>query len=428
MSVVQSINASLQLWGCVMTAVVAICLVLSKRPVDRCERMYFWILGCNAGALFFDAAALFFRGRPGPVGWWGVRAANFIAFYMNYALLESFAHYLTEFLARRTDAPRWPLRVSRIVCLCAVVLLVLTQFFPLIYTIDAQNVYHRAPYFWLSHASGLVVMLLCAWLLVRCRRTVEPQEQAALWAYIVLPLFALIMQMFVYGLALLNLVNTVAIVVIFLFIQAEQGRRAAVQENELTQSRVAIMLSQIQPHFLYNALSVIQNLCHGKAPEAEQATVQFAEFLRGNLDSLQADAPIPFSRELSHTQNYLWLEKQRFLDALRVEYDIQAVDFSIPALTLQPVAENAVRYGVTQKEDGGTVRISSRETPDAFVVTVEDDGAGFDPYTPKADGRTHIGIANVRDRLRVMCGGSLAISSTPGAGTVAVITVPKAET
>ena len=108
-----------------------------------------------------------------------------------------------------------------------------------------------------------------------------------------------------------------------------------------------------------------------------------------------------------------------------MEYDIQADDFSIPALTLQPIVENAVRYGVMKKEYGGTVRIVSREMPDAFVVTVADDGAGFDPFVPKADGRTHIGISNVGERLRVMCGGRLDIASTPGEGTVATISVPK---
>jgi len=165
-------------------------------------------------------------------------------------------------------------------------------------------------------------------------------------------------QIFVYGLALLNLADTVAIIVIFLFLQAEQGRRSAEQENLLMQDRVAIMLSQIQPHFLYNALSVIQDLCHGKAPEAEQAAVEFSEFLRGNLDSLQADSPIPFEQELRHTQNYLSLEKKRFGDNLRVEYEIGATDFFIPALTLQPIVENAVRNGVMRQEEGGTVRVA----------------------------------------------------------------------
>ena len=433
------INLSLELWGCVMCGLVMLCLLLSSRPRSKCDRLYLQMLSCNIGALLFDALAFLFRGHSGTLCWWGVRLSNFIAFSMNYALLASFAHYLTAYLSQHADISRRPLHIARGICLCSFALVVLTQFYPIIYTVDAQNVYHRASLFWLSHAAGLLVMALCGWMLLHYRSCIDPQQQAALWSYILLPLAAITVQMFIYGLVISNLANTVSIVIIFLFLQAEQGRRAAEQErlvaeqkrlvaeqeNELMQSRVAIMLSQIQPHFLYNALTAIQYLCHGKAPEAEQATVQFSEFLRGNLDSLQADAPIPFAQELRHTQNYLWLEKQRFEDDLRVAYDIQADAFRIPALTLQPIVENAVHYGVMKREGGGTVRVTSRETADAFLVTVEDDGVGFDPFAPKEDGRTHIGISNVRERLRIMSGGSLTITSTPGQGTVARISVPK---
>jgi two-component sensor histidine kinase len=213
--------------------------------------------------------------------------------------------------------------------------------------------------------------------------------------------------------------------ILFLTLYLDQRYALAKKERELAESRMAIMLSQIQPHFLYNALAVIQDMCHDKAPEAEQATVEFAEFLRGNMDSLRATEPIPFSQELRHTQNYLSLEKKRFGDRITVHYDIRADGFMLPALTLQPIVENAVRYGVMQRESGGTVRISAEETAAAYVVTVTDDGVGFDPGAPKTDGRTHIGIANVSDRLRAMCGGTLVISSTAGKGTVAVISLPK---
>ena len=78
-----------------------------------------------------------------------------------------------------------------------------------------------------------------------------------------------------------------------------------------------------------------------------------------------------------------------------------------------------------QREEGGTVRISSAETSDSFRIVVQDDGVGFDVMTPKQDGRTHIGISNVRNRLQAMCNGTLEITSTPGKGTVAVIVLPK---
>lgn len=208
-------------------------------------------------------------------------------------------------------------------------------------------------------------------------------------------------------------------------IGAQMVMRYIRRERELQDSQTKIMLSQIQPHFLYNALCVIQDLCHGTAPEAEKATVEFSEFLRSNLDSLRATAPIPFAAELKHTRNYLSLEQRRFGEDLKVVYDIETQDFSLPALTLEPIVENAVRYGVLQREDGGTVWISTREEKDAFCVTVRDDGVGFDVTVPKQDGRSHVGIQNVRDRLDRMCGGSLVIASTPGKGTVATITVPK---
>lgn len=167
-------------------------------------------------------------------------------------------------------------------------------------------------------------------------------------------------------------------------------------------------------------------MCHGKAPDAEEATIEFAHFLRGNLDSLSQNEPILFSQELGHTKNYLALEEKRFgPDILHIEYAIETEDFLVPALTLQPIVENAVRYGVMQREDGGTVKITAFENDNAYFVTVEDDGAGFDIMETKPDGRTHIGISNVRSRLIEMCGGDLNITSVRGQGTSALITIPK---
>jgi LytS/YehU family sensor histidine kinase len=185
------------------------------------------------------------------------------------------------------------------------------------------------------------------------------------------------------------------------------------------------MLSQLQPHFLFNALMAIQDKCHGKAPEAEEMVVEFAEYLRGNLDSLRRREPVPFRQELGHTKNYLALENKRFPGKIGVEYYIESEEFLIPSLTLQPVVENAVRYGITQREEGGTVKIYSRDTGSAYQVVVEDDGVGFDINATKPDGRTHIGIDSIRRRLSEMCGGSLEAESTPNVGTKVTITIPK---
>jgi len=110
-----------------------------------------------------------------------------------------------------------------------------------------------------------------------------------------------------------------------------------------------------------------------------------------------------------------------------VRYDIACESFFLPTLTLEPIVENAVRHGVRGNSDGrGEVAIATREYPDRYEITVTDNGPGFDPAKqPQDQGRSHIGLQNVRDRLAQMRGGSLNIASAPGQGTCVTITIPK---
>jgi LytS/YehU family sensor histidine kinase len=174
------------------------------------------------------------------------------------------------------------------------------------------------------------------------------------------------------------------------------ARELTERKAELTQSRISIMLSQIQPHFLYNSLNSIYYLCEEDPLKAQQAIGDFSDYLRGNLDSLKRTEPVPFEQELKHIQIYLSLEKMRFDKKLNVVYDIETMDFCVPALSIQPIVENAVRYGVGKKAEGGTVMLRVKEKPDSYCITVSDDGVGFDPYETQDDGRTHVGIDNVK--------------------------------
>jgi len=97
----------------------------------------------------------------------------------------------------------------------------------------------------------------------------------------------------------------------------------------------------------------------------------------------------------------------------------------LPLLSIQPLVENAVKHGVGMKEDGGTVKISTRETETAYEVVIEDDGVGFDVNEQKDDGRSHVGMENTKKRLRDMCGGEVKITSVIGKGTTAIVVLPK---
>lgn len=205
----------------------------------------------------------------------------------------------------------------------------------------------------------------------------------------------------------------------------EWEKKKKEQEAELAASRISIMMSQIQPHFLYNTLNTIYYLCDKNPGRAKKAISDFADYLRGNVDSLERKEPVAFEKELEHVKIYLSLEKMRFEEELEIVYDIETTAFRIPILALQPLVENAVRHGVGKSEKGGTVTISTREIQDSYEVAVMDDGVGYDVNEVKNDGRTHIGIENVRKRLWEMCHATLEISSEKGHGCKAVITIPK---
>jgi HAMP domain-containing protein len=203
-------------------------------------------------------------------------------------------------------------------------------------------------------------------------------------------------------------------------------------ERKLTENRISIMLSQIQPHFLYNALAVISRLCDKDSAKAKRATINFSNYLRANMNLLESAEPIPFENELNHTISFLNLENAMYGDALNVIYDIQTKNFKLPALTVQPIAENAIKHGIGKKEGGGTVTISTKETEYNYLVIITDDGVGFEQERTDNgiypnDGEKHIGINNVRLRLSTQCGGSLEIKSVIGTGTRVTISIPKSE-
>ena len=213
--------------------------------------------------------------------------------------------------------------------------------------------------------------------------------------------------------------------VIDLRIQYREAIRYQQVQKELYESRVAIMVSQIQPHFLYNSLTSIAMMCTINPETAQEATITFADYLRGNMDSLKQKSPVPFAKELEHLKKYLYIEKLRFGDDLNIAYDIQTTDFVLPQLSIQPLVENAVKHGVGMKREGGTVTITARETETAYEVIVSDDGVGFDTEAVRNDGRSHVGMDNVRRRISEMCGGTVSIKSEIGKGTAATVTLPK---
>ena len=193
--------------------------------------------------------------------------------------------------------------------------------------------------------------------------------------------------------------------------------------SELTESRIATLISQIQPHFIYNTLGTIEQLCITEPSAASKLVRNFSLYLRGNFSELDNAKPIRFSQEMNHVKHYTDIEQVRFPD-MTIRYDLRSVEFLLPALSVQPLVENAIKHGLMGLEEGGVVTISAYETDENYVVEVTDDGVGFD-MSEGYDEAKHVGIKNIRARIEAMCDGTLTIESEIGKGTKATLKIPK---
>ena len=192
---------------------------------------------------------------------------------------------------------------------------------------------------------------------------------------------------------------------------------------QLADSRISTMMSQIRPHFIYNTLGSIEQLCKFDPPKAGELVHNFAKYLRGNFGELDNPKPILMSQEMAHVHHYISIENVRFPD-MTFSFEMNSDDFNIPALTIQPIVENAIKHGLMKLQKGGTIRVISYETDTHYCVSVADDGVGFDTSV-LLDERKHVGLRNIRERLKVMVNGTLEIESSVGVGTKVFIKIPK---
>lgn len=425
----QSLHIALLLWGCIFSLIAALCMFMS-RNFEHTKRRWMLAMQLSCAALMLnDALAWGFRGIPGTAASAAVHISNYLVFTLSDVLLLLFHGYVCCYLFEgRTGArPRVRIHLGYGIAVLGIVLVAVSQFTGLYYTIDAANLYHRSARYALSVCLPICGMLVDLTLLIQYRANISRLIFVSMLSYIALPLLGAVGLLFYYGISLTNLAICVSMILMFVVAMIEQNRHLAQKEQEAADLRISLMLSQIAPHFIYNTLTTIQGLCTIDPPAAKETVGEFAGYLRGNLDSLSEKNPIPFARELEHVRCYLVIEQKRFGERVDVIYDIHETDFYIPALTLQPLVENAVKHGLCKKEEGGTVQITTNKKFGKGVeVIVRDDGVGFDPARIETS-RSHVGLSNVRTRLERMCGGSLTVESIPGTGTTVTVFLPDRE-
>lgn len=404
-----------------------LCCVDVEYSSDRKSKFFITMLVVSHFACFCSSCVNVMNGHEHFVNY--IYLTNTLNFVFNLVVISVFGFYYKEFYQLNKKA-NIIFSIGTVIYAGIFVLLVILNLFTGIFFYVDDNFICRYPYSYV-----VVDVYFTAWYIFNAFHIIKSKNtikmKLSLLSYgIFFVIFTTFDMIFVFSnysenLASLAPFSSLAcLFIIFCNVYVERGRELIRQKAEQTELRSAIMISQIQPHFLYNSLAVISALCVKNPMMARNATDTFADYLRQNMNSIDRKTPVPFSAELEHVKSYVWLEQLRFHDKLNIEYNIEATEFFVPSLSIQPIVENAIRHGICKNTAGGKVVISTKKTAENFLVIVEDNGTGFDVTKKISDDKKHIGIENVRARFASMVNGSIAIESEIGKGTKVTMSIP----
>lgn len=293
-----------------------------------------------------------------------------------------------------------------------------------VYFYAENGKYIRNKFMILSQGYEFIIFLIII-LVAFLNPKLKKREKAAFITYCLLPVLGILFQNIYSGYAIGYVSIIITVEILFFFANVEKNIELAKQEEKNKEAHVKLMISQIQPHFIYNSLSAISTLISINPDEAQKSLDNFTEYLRRNLSSLTETRLIPFENELKHIETYVSLEKMRFKDRINIIYDIGTKDFFVPPLTIQPIVENAIKHGILKKIKGGTVTLTTYETDSSYVIEIKDDGIGFNLNEIDFDENTHFGLKNISYRISHTCEGDLNIISKKNEGTKITVTLKK---
>lgn len=427
------INVSIELTCLAFSLTFLSMLLIVKDSRTEFDKAFVAILAVNVAIYLLDPITWLFDGASGPYVRPLLYAVNIAVYVLGYACVYLFTLYIVRYLSLRSSAVLK--RYSAALAVYFTVMTVLTLTSPvtgLIFSVDGQNRIQLGPLDILVYCCTVGFAVANIVLIVKNRAHLERRSALILALCSATSSLFTVIELFTMGIMLSYVALDVGLVVLYMSLHLRRGIELVKRENA---TRTSLMLSQIQPHFLINSLLAIKALTRSDPQEACKAIDDFSYYLRGNMNVLTSEGLVSFEDELEHMRAYLALEKRRFGEKVRVLEDIRSTAVRLPALTLQPLVENAVQHGIAKREDGGTVVVSTREEAESLIIAVQDDGMGFDVEAlegwegSEADaacalGGDHVGIRNVAARIASQCGGTLAVESGSG-GTRVTVTIPR---
>ena len=192
-------------------------------------------------------------------------------------------------------------------------------------------------------------------------------------------------------------------------------RELEIESERKLQTELKLLQSQIRPHFLYNALSAIANVCAKDGKKAEQLILDLAYFMQTSFDFSSSERLTSLENELEYIRRYVHIEQIRFGEKIRYSEQIEVpLSIQLPRLIIEPLVENAIRHGISKKKTGGEVKLRIAETQEGISVEVADNGVGMTRETLENlfnGERKSIGLTNIQNRLLRLGGEGLRIES-----------------
>lgn len=286
---------------------------------------------------------------------------------MTMALIHMYFVRTMEHAAR---FPKWVEYYVLVISTMMSVLWILSRWNGMFYTITDTGYAHTGNFIW-SQIHGVIVIVVDIIILFVNKDKLPKNEVIAWGSYGVFWIIALVIE-FIVNVPSLYVAVALALFVMYLEIELQKNIIIARQEAELAESKSKLALSQIKPHFIYNCLAVIQVLIKKDPNVAVESVIHFSNFLRRTMDYTDRNEMISFEEEMKTIDNYLYMEKLRMQSRLSVEIELESTDFCVPALTVQPLVENAVKHGIRAKKDGGTVTIRTYELAEENIVEISE--------------------------------------------------------
>ncbi len=302
-----------------------------------------------------------------------------------------------------------------------IALLIIGQFTDIFYQVTTNNEVIRGPLFPLLVFPAVVIMLFDIVGIFFIRKKLLKGYFISFLVYLIpLTVVTILHMFFSLELFIILALGLWALTILVLVVK-ENSKEYLKHQKEIVNQKANILILQMRPHFIYNTMTSIYYLCDQDSNKAKQVTLDFTTYLRKNFAAIASEEAISFLEELEHTRAYLAVEQAQFEDTLFVNFDTPYTSFKLPPLTLQPIVENAVKHGMVSSNKPIHISIKTRKTDSASEIIVEDDGKGFKPAD---DNEPHIALNNIRQRLEMMCKGTLEISSRSEGGTSVKITIP----